>query len=234
MSNAWMLLPSARRLTVTRLVTVIAVAGVLSVLTGAAVRPSAPTADVAVASEHPLLPATSTRLATFTTSAAPVGSTTEPGSVPMASVDGVELVVPALDIAAVGFHQGGSGNLTLTPSGEHVVMASRNRGTSATSAVDIAVGADRTVTAPVAGTVTQVEDYSLYGKLTDTLMTIVPDGTDVAIRMMHISDVTVKAGDRVEAGDTIATARALPVSSQVDRHHDGPAGPHVHLDVSRQ
>ncbi len=233
MSHAWMLSPSARRLTTTRLMAVIAVTAVLSVLSGAAMSPPAPVADAAVAAER-ALPATSTRLATLTRSAAPVASTPEPGSVPMASVAGVDLVVPAIDIAAVGFHQGGSSNLTLAPSGEHVVMASRNRGTPSTSAVDIAVGADRTVTAPVAGTVTQVEDYTLYGQLTDTLMTIVPDGADVAVRMMHISDVTVQPGDRVEPGDPIATARALPVSSQVDRHHDGPAGPHVHLDVSAQ
>lgn len=232
MFSSWILSPARRRLTATRLVAALA----LMALVAAA--PS-PLADAVAAADTPS--EGSARLATPATSAPAASTTTksaamevEPDTEPMATVDGVELVVPALDVAAVGFHQGGTGNLPLEPSGSHVVMASRSRGTPATSAVDVAVGADRTVTAPVTGTVTQVEDYSLYGKFMDTLITVVPDGADVAIRMMHLSDVTVEPGDRVEPGQRLATARRLPMPSQVDRHHDGPAGPHVHIDVSAQ
>lgn len=224
--------PARRSLTATRLAALVAVVAMV------AAAPS-PLADAVAAREIPS--ERSARLATLATSGPVVATTAraaamavEPGTEPMATVDGVELVVPALDIAAVGFHQGGDGNLPLEPSGSHVVMASRNRGTPATSAVDVAVGADRTVTAPATGTVTQVEDYRLYGKFADTLVTIVPDGADVAVRMMHVSNVTVEPGDRVEPGERIARARSLPVRSQVDRHHDGPAGPHVHVDVSAQ
>lgn len=229
MPAVWFLSPARRRLRATRLVTMLAVLAI-----GAMAPP--PIADAVV---EPGIPATSTRLATLATSAGPVTpatppdtESTQPGTVPMATVAGVELFVPAVDVAAVGFHEGGSGNVTLTPSGQHVVMASRNRGTPPTSAVDVAVGTDRTVTAPAAGTVTQVADYTLYGSFTDTLVTIVPDGGDVAVRMMHVEDVTVEPGDRVEPGAPIARARRLPMPSQVDRHHDGPAGPHVHLDVA--
>lgn len=151
---------------------------------------------------------------------------------PMATVAGAQLVVPAIDPVAVGFHQGGAAHLALTPTGEHVVMASRNRSTAPTTAVDVAVGDDRTVTAPVTGTVTQVAEYSLYGRIPDVLVTIAPDGADVAVRMMHLTDVTIQPGQRVDAGQPIATARPLPMGSQIDRHHDHPAGPHVHLDVS--
>lgn len=210
----------------------------LAVLAMAAMAPS-PIADAEI---ERAIPATATRMATLATTAGAVTAASqpvvdevaEPGTVPMATVDGVDMFVPAVDIAAVGFHQGGVSNMTLKPSGEHVVMASRNRGTAPTSAVDVAVGADLTVTAPVTGTVTQVEDYSLYGKFTDTLVTIVPDGADVDIRMMHISNVTVEPGERVIPGQPIAKARRLPMPSQVDRHHDGPAGPHVHIDVTAQ
>lgn len=207
-----------------------------AVLSTGAAEPAPPATDAVVAAAH-ANPATSTRLATLSAPASPVATlapltTPAPVPAPMATVAGAELFVPAPDAAAVGFHQGGSSNLAMSPSGQHVVMASRHRGTSSTSAVDIAVGDDRAVTSPVAGTVSQVEDYSLYGKHPDVLVTIVPDGTDVAVRMMHIADVTVEPGDRVEPGDPIAEARPLPVRSQVDRHHDGTAGPHVHLDVS--
>lgn len=231
MPASWVLSPVRRRLTATRLVSMLAVLGMAAMA-------SSPTADAVVERE---IPATSTRLATLAPAPGPATSTTQlaavsaqPGTDPMARVGGVELVVPAVDVAAVGFHQGGTGNRALEPTGEHVVMASRNRATPPTSAVDVAVGADRTVTAPVTGTVTQVEDYSLYGRFRDTLVTIVPDDADVAIRMMHIADVTVEPGERVEPGQPMARARLLPIPSQVDRHHDGPAGPHVHLDVSAE
>lgn len=230
MPAPWIHSPARRRLTATRLVAMLAVLGMAAMA-------STPTDEIV---EH-AVPATATRMATLATPAVAlntaahsVAEPAEPGTVPMATVDDFEMFVPAIDIAAVGFHQGGAGNLRLTPSGEHVVMASRNRGTPPTSAVDVAVGADRTVTAPVTGTVTQVEDYALYGKFTDTLVTIVPEGSDVAVRLMHISDVTVRPGERVTPGQPIAQARRLQMPSQVDRHHDGPAGPHVHIDVSRQ
>ena len=156
-----------------------------------------------------------------------------PEEVVMATVAGVELVVPAVDPAVVGFHQGGSTALPLEPAeAEHVVMASRGRSTASTSAVDVAVGEDPTVTAPVAGVVTAVAEYALYGRHDDVLVTIEPHDADVVVQLMHLEDVTVEVGDRVRPGQEIARARHLPVRSQVDRHHDGPAGAHVHLDVT--
>ena len=222
MTRAWTRTTSSPRLVATATTT--AVAAVALALVGA------PTLTDTVATTPPPVAAM--------TVAAPAGLTVqeapaEPtGPQPMAEVAGARLVVPAADPAAVGFHQGGFSDLELSPTGDHVVMASRNRSTAPTSAVDVAVGRDRTVTSPVTGTVTQVAEYSLYGRVPDVLVTIEPDDAAVSVRMMHLTDVSIEPGDRVEAGESVARARQLPMGSQVDRHHDGPAGPHVHLDVS--
>lgn len=224
LSRAWVLSPSARRLTVTRLATVLAAAS-LAAASLAVVGPP-PVADaVVIERDVPSAP-------TPTATSAALAAAPRPAP-PMATVDGVELAAPARDVAAVGFHEGGSRGLPMTPVDDHVVMPSRGRGTSPTSAVDIAVGADRTVTAPVSGTVTAANAYSLYGGIRDKLVYIAPDDGDVTVQMNHLVDVKVEVGDRVEVGEPIATARQLPVSSQVDRYHNGPAGPHVHMDVTR-
>ncbi len=212
MNRSWLLSPSARRLSATGLVAALTGLSLLA-STGPEEEPSTVARAAALAAEDPA-PAPAIAVA----ARAPAAPET------MATVAGVELVVPAVEPVAIGFHQGGSSALPLAPGeADHLVMPSRGRSTAATSAVDVAVGQDATVTSPVTGTVTQVAEYTLYGRHQDVLMTIRPDG----------ADVTVEPGQRVRAGQPIAEARQLPMPSQVDRLHDGPAGPHVHLDVSR-
>lgn len=223
MNRSWLLSPSARRLSTTGAVA--ALTAVALLVSTAPTEPANVTRPAAL-SQAQEDPAPAPALAV----AAPRPA--EPET--MATVAGVELVVPAVDPVAIGFHQGGTSALELAPEeAPHDVMPSRGRNTAPTSAVDVAVGTDPTVTSPVTGTVTQVAEYTLYGRHEDVLMTIQPDGADVTVQLMHVRDVTVAAGQRVRAGEPIAEARLLPMPSQVDRLHRGPAGPHVHLDVSR-
>lgn len=153
---------------------------------------------------------------------------------PFATVDEVEFVTPSPRPLLVGFHEAaGHGTVALTPTAGEV-LAPRGRGTAPTSAVDVALEPNDPVLAVVTGTVLDVSTYTLYGRLSDVLVTIVPDGRpDLRVRMLHIDDVRVSPGQHVTAGrDVVAgTARGLPVSSQIDRY-TGRAAPHVHIEVT--
>lgn len=173
-----------------------------------------------------------------------------------ATIDGEELVLPG-DVRKVGFHEAGDERaLELEPVGrldvnlnpdrvalpavsgdsdsEYMVLPSRNRAGGGTTAVDVSMIHGEEVLSPVAGTVTAVSNYSLYGTTPDTIVEIQPaDAPHLVVRMMHVEDVQVEVGDVVVDGATpIAdTALQLPFASQIDRH----AGthPHVHIEVHR-
>ena len=90
------------------------------------------------------------------------------------------------------------------------------------------------VRSPVTGEVVEAESYSLYGQHPDQLVTILPeDRSDLHVVLLHLEDVDVEEGDRVEAGTTeiAGSARRLPFSSQVDRETEPDAWPHAHLEV---
>lgn len=169
----------------------------------------------------------------------------------------IELVIPAHRDAeaVVGFHQAGprSGAQALVPFGstvasdfpgfnvfdsqdghgsEHVVLASRGRGTSPTSAVDVALHAGENVLAPLDGTVVNVAPYSLYGETRDVTVAIrSTSDPSLAVHLFHLEGPMVEEGQEVTAGVTpLATVRELPFASQIDRTtKDG--RPHVHLEV---
>jgi biotin carboxyl carrier protein len=173
-----------------------------------------------------------------------------------ATVDGEELVIPG-SARKVGFHESGDERaLELEPVGrldvnlnpdrvtlpavsgdsdsEYMVLPTRNRAGGGTTAVDVSMTHGEQVVSPVAGTVTAVSDYSLYGTTPDTIVEVQPAGAPhLVVRMMHLEDVQVEVGDVVVDGATpIAdTALQLPFASQIDRH----AGthPHVHIEVHR-
>lgn len=173
---------------------------------------------------------------------------------PMAAAGALELVVPATSDAeaVVGFHQAGPGSaaVPLDPLGrtvdshvpsfeeidedghDHAVMASRERGTAFTSAVDIALPEGEPVLSPVDGVVTTVAPYALYGRFTDVVVAITPaDDQDVVVHLFHLEDAEVAEGDEVRAGVTpVATVRSLSMPSQIDRF-TGDERPHVHLEV---
>lgn len=191
------------------------------------------------------------------TTVTPAPAPEAPSGGHFAMVDDVELVLPAAQVVAHGFHEAGAGGThPLTPVGtmlagegsngfdeaeaivdaagpEYLILPTRSRGTAPTSAADVAVEAGEDVVAPVDGVVTKVADYTLYGSHRDTLVHIRPTaGPHLEVKVLHIDGVTVAAGDPVVAGETVIadTARRIPVRNQIDRFA-GAALPHVHLEV---
>lgn len=171
-----------------------------------------------------------------------------------ATVEGVELVAPTTEALAYGFHEGSTRGLALAPVGrvvanqrgievpaddpdgvDYVIMATRGRSASPTSAVDIAVPEGVEIAAPVTGTIVDVARYALYGNISDLMVTIRPaDLEGVLVRVFHLEDATVAVGDEVVAGETVISnaSRPLPVRNQVDKWA-GRRGPHVHFEVER-
>ncbi len=88
---------------------------------------------------------------------------------------------------------------------------------------------------PVTGTVVKVKKYLLYGKWDDYELHIRPDGyPDLDIVMIHVTDVSAKPGDRVQAGETrIAAVRKVSDKFyvQLSSYTKG-GGNHVHLQVN--
>jgi biotin carboxyl carrier protein len=127
------------------------------------------------------------------------------------------------------------------PSGPNAVMTGqvirmwRARPGRPDTAADVGALAGTTVLSPVTGTVVRIKPYKLYGKYPDFEMHIIPDGVaHIDIVMIHLTDVSIAVGDRVEAGVTpVAKVRKLS-----DKFHDQLAdytkspGDHVHLQVN--
>lgn len=115
---------------------------------------------------------------------------------------------------------------------DYRVLSSRGRGRPATSAVDIVLPDGARAFAPVSGTVVEVRQYALSGKLQDWRVVIAPDGRrDLHVVLIHLHEPEVAEGDRVTAGATpIGVARLLPFTSHVD-YVVGERHPHVHLEV---
>ena len=175
----------------------------------------------------------------------------------LATTGTVDVLVPAADDAeaVIGFHEATSGRAhVMNPLGttidsdnpnfdpvderaghDHVVLASRGRGTAPTSAADIALAKGTEVLAPVSGVVTTAAEYALYGQYRDDMIVIASDqDPTVLVHLLHVQDLLVKEGQRVRAGVTpVATVRVLPFGSQIDRITKD-ARPHVHLELRPQ
>lgn len=112
------------------------------------------------------------------------------------------------------------------------VQVSRGRANASTSAVDVVLLPGEAVRSPVAGTVTEVRPYQLYGTHDDVRLELRADDADLAIVLIHVQDVVVQAGDRVEVGDVLAGgARVFPFGAVVDRLFEPDRYGHVHLEV---
>lgn len=151
---------------------------------------------------------------------------------------GLSLVVPVALIERAGFHQSTHpGALAMSPSSLSTAplttLGSRRRGTNATGAVDIVVKPSSKVMSPVSGTVARAGNYLLYCRYRDGFVVIKPDANPtLELKMLHISDVMVGPGDRVEVGDPVAAkATPLPFRSQIDDLTAEPSWPHVHIEV---
>ncbi len=86
----------------------------------------------------------------------------------------------------------------------------------------------------MSGTVIRSGTYILYCEYSDDFAVIEPDerpGWEVKI--LHIDNVQVFKGDRVEAGVTVIAdgPTPLPFRSQVDDATSAPSWPHVHIEV---
>ncbi|MDI6815600.1 MAG: hypothetical protein QME41_00195 [Actinomycetota bacterium] len=114
------------------------------------------------------------------------------------------------------------------------IMESRGRGSAPTSAMDIALAPNSEVLSPVNGVVTVVKTYELYSKVTDYHVEIQPDGyPNLRIAIIHIDDVRIRIGQRLEKGETVIGAlRPLPqINSQINKYLPEFTD-HVHMQVN--
>lgn len=106
------------------------------------------------------------------------------------------------------------------------------------TSVDIGAKAGTVIRAPVTGTVIHLRDYRLYDELDDVEIHIQPEGRpDLDVVLIHTKDVTVKPGDKVEAGVTeIAAIRDIAASItdvQLGYYTEGDdPGNHTHIQVN--
>ncbi|MBW3662932.1 MAG: M23 family metallopeptidase [Actinobacteria bacterium] len=174
---------------------------------------------------------------------------------PFALIGRLTLVLPGEEVLLVGYHEASFADaVALQPHGHglanenttkftlpppedgpgYLVLSSRGRPQPATSAVDLVMHDDETVTSPVTGTVVLVEPYTLYGKYPDTRIEIAPeDAPHLRVVLIHVREVTVASGDRVEAGVSVLAAgpNRFPFASHIDRYFPEDRWPHVHLEV---
>ena len=162
----------------------------------------------------------------------------QPGWTPFAAVGGVTLVHPAETVARIGFHESnhdGARQLEVVRgAANYLTLETRERGTGSRTAADVVVDPDREIRSPVTGTVLRSGTYVLYCEHADDYVVISPDGRPGwEVKVLHISGVQVRAGDRVEAGTTVLAPgpTPLPFRSQVDDHTEEPSWPHVHIEV---
>lgn len=161
-----------------------------------------------------------------------------PRGLPLATVSNMTIVAPSAVIERAGFHQSSHpGALGMNPAEQPPVrlttMTSRGRGTHTRGAIDIVTEPNTAITAPVAGTVARAGNYTLYCRYADGYVVINPDDRpELEVKILHIQNVAVRAGQRVEVGDRLASsATSFPFRSQIDALTAEPSWPHVHIEV---
>ena len=204
---------------------------------------AAPTTAAPATAATTAAPATTTTKATTTTTTeAPRPGpriVSETGWSPFATVGPVTLVHPANRVERIGFHESNhDGAQQLDPVATAVApvtLESRERGTAPRGSADIVADPDGEIRAPVTGTVKRGGTYTLYCHHRDDFVVIAPDANPAwEVKLLHISGLAVRKGERVTAGETVLAARPtqLPFESQVDELRTAdPAWPHVHLEV---
>ncbi|PKQ28787.1 MAG: hypothetical protein CVT63_01030 [Candidatus Anoxymicrobium japonicum] len=117
----------------------------------------------------------------------------------------------------------------------YFVEETRGRGTYSTTACDVQAKAGTTVYAPVSGTVVAAESYMLYSRYPDLRVKIRIDGhADYQMAILHMSQLAVSSGQRVEAGKTpIGVVRDLvPYFNSGPNPYTGEEGNHAHLQIN--
>lgn len=145
---------------------------------------------------------------------------------------------PSARVELVGLHQsnndGAREQTALPTAADPRTLESRERDTIAHGASDVVSDPNVEIRAPVTGRVKRGGTYTLYCKYKDEFAVIEPDerpGWEVKI--LHITGLRVRVGDRVVAGETVLADRPtqLPFASQVDEITAPPPWPHVHIEV---
>jgi len=157
----------------------------------------------------------------------------------LVTVAGLTLAAPAAVIERAGFHESshpGAQEMTAAaPAPVRITtMGSRERGTNGRGALDVAVEPSTKITAPIAGTVKRAGSYTLYCRYSDSYVVIAPDARpDLEVKILHLRDLTVTAGQRIKTGDKVAgRANKFRFTSQIDElTAAATAWPHVHLEV---
>lgn len=108
--------------------------------------------------------------------------------------------------------------------------------TAMDTAADVGGEAGTTVYAPVTGQVIAVESYDLYDETPDIRIHIRPDANpNLDVVLLHQTDPTVQAGDRVEAGITpVSSVRdiAAELTDLQLAYYTQTAGNHSHVQVN--
>ena len=158
--------------------------------------------------------------------------------VPFASVGRIVLTHPSDRVETIGFHEstndGAQQQTPLETAAAPFTMETRERPTGSRTAADVAIDPDRPVRSPVTGTVIRSGTYVLYCEYSDDFAVIEPDAEPGwEVKILHINNVRVFRGDRVEAGVTVIAdgPTPLPFRSQVDEATSAPSWPHVHIEV---
>ena len=157
---------------------------------------------------------------------------------PFATAGPLTLTHPSDRVEVIGFHESthdGSQQMeTLPTTAASFPMESRERGTGSQTAADIAVDPHRPIRSPITGTVLRSGTYILYCEYSDDFAVIEPDDRPGwEVKVLHINNVSVSKGERVEAGVTVIAdgPTPLPFRSQVDDATSAPSWPHVHVEV---
>lgn len=163
---------------------------------------------------------------------------TEQAWVPFAKTGEVMLRLPSSRVEFVGFHQSnheGARELAVLPGAPRPrTLEARGRLTAARTAADLVIDPSKQVRAPVTGRVKRAGTYVLYCEHSDDYAVIAPDAhPSWEVKILHMDGVSVRAGDRVVAGETVIAGRptTLPFESDTDEFSAKPPWPHVHIEV---
>lgn len=162
----------------------------------------------------------------------------ETGYRPFLNAHGLTVNFPTARVEVIGFHQStlmGAQHLEPLPGITNtVVLDDRARNTDRQGAADVESDPAGEVRAPVSGVVKSGGTYTLYCKYTDAFLVIAPDDhPGWEVKLLHITGLDVRTGERVVAGQTKVAEHPtrLPFASDVEDYSVAPVWPHVHLEV---
>ncbi len=128
-------------------------------------------------------------------------------------------------------------SLSLGSDPAYYIEDTRARGTFSTTACDVGAKAGTTACSPVNGTVVEAAPYLLYGRYPDYRARIAIDGRPgYKVVMLHMSQLLVSPGQRVEAGVTpVGIVRDLvPYFNSGPSPYTREEGNHVHVQIGYQ